>query len=62
MSNKKIDLLIQNIMKYANNSMKHSLPVFTYEPQFKEYSREMKLCTSETSTQQTVAEESRDDI
>lgn len=49
-------------MKYANNSMKHSLPVFTYEPQFKEYSREMKLCTSETSTQQTVAEESRDDI
>lgn len=36
-----MDLLIQNIIKYGKKSIKYSVPVYTYEPQLKEYSRDL---------------------
>lgn len=51
MINKKIDLLIQGIIKFANNSIKHSLPIYTYEPRFKGNNGGTKSCMSEKSTE-----------
>lgn len=52
MLNKKMDLLIQDIIKYGEKSIKYSLPVFTYEPQLKVYSGDMKKNISEKTDEE----------
>lgn len=47
-----MDLLIQDIIKYGEKSIKYSLPVFTYEPQLKVYSGDMKKNISEKTDEE----------